>query len=69
MSQGSQDMRRFVRELERGGWLIENGRHIKATPPWGGKAIIMPKTPSDHRALANSKASIRRAVRRHQAGG
>lgn len=58
-------MKREVRELvaaaKRHGWRVVEGKHIKLYPPDQSKPpVVLPKTPSDWRALRNAIAELRR---------
>jgi hypothetical protein len=58
--------RRLFKTLESHGWAvgITNGNHYKLIPPHEDmKLIIASYTSSDHRALSNIKADVRRAYR------
>lgn len=54
------DVGKLVDTLRKQGWICERtgGNHIRATK--GGQRAIFPATPSDHRALANARAELRR---------
>lgn len=57
------DWRRIVKEAERQGWTIERGRkgQLKLIPPDPAKQIVFVHgTPSDHRAIKNAIAEMRR---------
>ena len=56
----SKEIRELVRELERQGWRVEptKGGHFRAFPPQGSP-VVLPSTPSDRRALANTIALLR----------
>lgn len=57
------DWRRVVREATRQGWTIEFARrgHLKLIPPDPSKQIVViHATPSDHRAIKNVIAVMRR---------
>ena len=55
------DIRRVFKALEAQGWRIDRGkRHFKCKAPNGG-LVTIPSTPSDHRALLNARAQLRRA--------
>ncbi len=58
------DLRALVEGAVAQGWRIEmGGRHYKLHRPGGGRPLVLPVTPSDCRAVANSRADIRRALR------
>jgi hypothetical protein len=46
--------------------VVEQGRHIKVGWFDGERwqELIVPRTPSDHRALLNSRSHLRRIIRR-----
>lgn len=55
------DLRALFRDLEQRGWSVEvtGGNHYKLKGP-RGQIVFCPGTPSDHRALKNLKAMLRR---------
>ena len=55
----------FVRSLSRFGWTAEltNGGHVRLQHELGGRAIVTASTPSDRRALLNTRALLRREMR------
>ena len=59
------EVRDLVRDLERHGWTVKQGKHVKLTPPGGGRPVCISGTPSDHaRGMQNALADLRRALRR-----
>ncbi|HYP23269.1 MAG TPA: hypothetical protein VEV43_06830 [Actinomycetota bacterium] len=57
------DWNKLLKEAERQGWTIEPGRkgQSKLVPPDPAKQIVfVHSTPSDHRALKNAVAEMRR---------
>jgi predicted RNA binding protein YcfA (HicA-like mRNA interferase family) len=59
------DLRQLLRAAEARGWRVEltrRGGHVRLTHP-DGTIVVTGSTPSDHRALANLKAQMRRAER------
>ena len=57
------DLKQLLRAAEARGWSVEltrRGAHVRLTHPSGG-LVVAASTPSDHRALANLKAMLRRA--------
>ena len=57
------DWKKVIREAERQGWTIEHGRkgQLKLVPPDPSRQIVtVHRTPSDHRALENTLANMRR---------
>jgi predicted RNA binding protein YcfA (HicA-like mRNA interferase family) len=62
------DLKQQLRQAEAHGWRVQptRGGHWKLTHPDGG-TVVTSSSPSDHRALANLKAQLRRAERRAQA--
>jgi hypothetical protein len=55
-------VRRILRALERQGWRLKFGRHVKAIPPDPTKAIVVSAaTGSDHRGVTNWVADLRRS--------
>ena len=57
-------MRALLAELEAQGWRVKrtSGNHIKCIPPdRDAEIVILPSTPSDHRAMANAMAKLRRS--------
>jgi predicted RNA binding protein YcfA (HicA-like mRNA interferase family) len=59
------DWRVFERELRAEGWRIEQTKknHIKLFSPHGNCIVLASSTPSDHRALENVKAAVRRCAK------
>lgn len=58
----SSDLRILVRRLRRQGWTAEitKGGHRRFTSP-EGEVVFGPFSPSDHRAIRNMVARLRRA--------
>jgi hypothetical protein len=57
-------VREFLRRARAAGWTVEQTRrHYRLRHPEAARPIIMPSTPSCHRALANAAADMRRALR------
>jgi hypothetical protein len=57
------DWKKLVGESERQGWAVERGRkgQLKLIPPDPTKQIVfIHGTPSDHRAIKNTIAEMRR---------
>ncbi|MEX0755714.1 MAG: hypothetical protein WD556_11455 [Actinomycetota bacterium] len=66
------DLKEVFREAERQGWKVTQtpGGHWKLVPPDPSKDIVHTgKTPSDHKALANVIAQMRRSGFRWPAKG
>lgn len=63
-----QDMRKMIKRLKKAGWTATptGSGHLRLEGPHGERQIV-PATPSDHRALKNMRADIRRASK--AAGG
>jgi predicted RNA binding protein YcfA (HicA-like mRNA interferase family) len=61
----SRDVKHFTREVEARGWNVAPTRrgHLRLTHPNGG-LVFVAGTPSDHRALTNMRAEIKRQERR-----
>ncbi|MGB0817833.1 MAG: hypothetical protein ACPGQQ_02915 [Candidatus Puniceispirillaceae bacterium] len=60
------DVKKLVKDLRKRGWTVTQGRgHYKAEHPKGG-FIFMSLTPSDHHAVANMQADVRRLERQHR---
>ena len=59
------DLERLLRQASACGWQISRTRksHWLLRHP-SGTVVVTGSTPSDHRALANFKAQLRRAERR-----
>ena len=57
------DLRRVLDEARQAGWLASptRGGHWRLTHP-SGAILVTGSTPSDHRALRNLQAAIRRAT-------
>ena len=55
------DINRLLDRLEGQGWAVSNTKsgHIKVER--GGKTVILPTSPSDHRSWKNLIAELRRA--------
>ena len=62
------DLKQVLRQAQAHGWRVQptRGGHWRLRHPGGG-IVVTSSTPSDHRALANFKAQLRRAERRSQA--
>jgi predicted RNA binding protein YcfA (HicA-like mRNA interferase family) len=57
------EVSKLVKEHQRLGWTAEyGGQHIKMRSPTG-KMVTISVSPSDHRALLNIRADLRRASR------
>jgi predicted RNA binding protein YcfA (HicA-like mRNA interferase family) len=58
-------IKKTARELAKDGWTGEltNGGHIRWRHPDAIRPIISGSTPSDHRAVRNTQAKMRRALR------
>ena len=53
--------KQIIKSLRRQGWRIEEGtKHIKCFSPDGETIVTMGRTPSDHRAVRNLKARLRK---------
>lgn len=59
------DFDRLQTEYENAGWTIRRtgGGHLRWTGPNGEGPVFTASTPSDHRAIQNIKATLRRATR------
>jgi hypothetical protein len=58
---GSQEIEQLFRQLERQGWRVRWGSgHPKLLAP-SGEPVVMAASPSDHRAMKNLRARLRRA--------
>ena len=57
------EVRQLVRDLERHGWTVKQGKHVKLTPPGGGRVVSISCTPSDKRAMQNILSDCRKALR------
>lgn len=53
--------RDLIRRLKAQGWRIEKHKHLKFYSPCGKHLIVCGCTESDHRALRNTLARLRRA--------
>lgn len=55
----------FLRRARRDGWQASptRGGHIRLEHPDAAGPVIAPSTPSDHRAMANAMAEMRRQLR------
>ena len=58
----------FLRRARRDGWQASptRGGHIRLEHPDAAGPVIAPSTPSDHRAMANAMAEMRRKLRQGQ---
>lgn len=58
----------FLRRARRDGWQASptRGGHIRLEHPDAAGPVIAPSTPSDHRAMANAMAEMRRQLRQGQ---
>ncbi len=54
-------LKELVRKARDQGWTVEKNKHLKWYAPDGQTLIITGFTESDHRALANTLARLRRA--------
>lgn len=53
--------KQIIKSLTRQGWKIVHGKkHVKCYSPDGETIVTMATTASDHRALQNTKARLRR---------
>jgi len=54
---------KILRVLVAAGWRVVPTRrgHIKCYPPGGGPLVLLPGTPSDHRAVKNAVARLVRS--------
>ena len=60
----NRETRELIHDLQRHGWTVREGKHLKLIPPGGGRGVSMSRTPSDRsRALQNQLADLRRALR------
>ena len=59
------DLKQQLRQAEAHGWQVTRTRngHWRLLHPGGG-IVVMSSSPSDHRALRNMRAQMRRAERR-----
>ena len=59
------DLERLLRQASASGWRVARtrGGHWRLLYPNGG-IVVLSSTPSDHRALRNVRAQMRRAERR-----
>lgn len=55
-------MRELVKDLRQHGFVVTltGGGHLKVTHPDKPGIVFMPSTPSDHRAVENTLAQLRR---------
>jgi len=59
------DLKELLRAAEARGWRVDatrRGGHVRLVHPDGG-VVVASGTPSDHRALANLRAQLRRVER------
>lgn len=55
------DIQKLVRRLLSEGWVFEPGRrHDRIRPQHGCGFLLVPGTPSDHRAFLNFSSSVQR---------
>lgn len=61
----SREVRDLLQELQAEGWQARftPGGHVQLRHRDVPQLIVMPRTPSDHRAVANTRSDIRKAVR------
>lgn len=58
----SREVQVIAREYRKQGWRVTHTRrHLRFSPPGGGPFVIVACTPSDHRALKNIRARLKRA--------
>jgi hypothetical protein len=50
----------IVEALQAQGWRVESGKHYQAFSPDGTTIVTFARTPSDHRAIKNTIARLRR---------
>ncbi len=56
----NKEIQDFVTQRVKEGFAFINGKkHGKLTIPGTGKSLIIPRSPSDHRALLNLKRDLR----------
>ena len=61
MAKLNKDCAQLVRKAKKQGWrLVQGKQHPRLYPPDGGDYIVMPGSPSDHRAVKNIRAEMRR---------
>jgi predicted RNA binding protein YcfA (HicA-like mRNA interferase family) len=60
-----QEMKEIIKEAVAAGWTVAHTRssHLMLTHPSVGKPQFLSGTPSDWRAIANSRAQLARAMR------
>lgn len=58
----TKEVRKLVKALREQGWRVEETRkgHFQAFAPSGVGIVTIPGTPSDHRAMRNVMADLRR---------
>ena len=63
MPEMNRDARELVRDLQRAGWRVRQGKHLKLVAPGTGKSVSISRSPSDRRALQNILSDCRKALR------
>lgn len=61
MAKLNKDCAKLVKQARKEGWrLVEGKQHPRLYPPDNGEFIVLPGSPSDHRAYKNVRAEMRR---------
>jgi predicted RNA binding protein YcfA (HicA-like mRNA interferase family) len=56
------EVRKIIKEIERQGWIVTQGRHFKARAPYPStKIVCFSVSPSDYWAIKNIKKDLRAA--------
>lgn len=60
------DQKDLLKSAAAEGWAVERTRngHLKFTHPRAERPVFAPATPSDYRSAANTRAALRRALKR-----
>lgn len=62
MADCKKDVRQIIELCQQHGWRVRHGKHwIVYSPIAGKRPVFIGSTPSDHRALLNIRARLRRA--------
>lgn len=60
----SKDWKQYIRSLRERGWTCEpRGKHFALRHEQRGDMLVIPSTASDHRALKNCMAQVKRCER------
>lgn len=62
MADSKKDVKEIIALCRENGWTVRQSKHWVVTPPRiGARPVFIGSTPSDHRAIYNIRARLRRA--------